>query len=84
MGQYLAEERLDSDGEVSCKFHSTKTRCCRKHKASSTKKARHETDPGNDTSSSYHSNYTMNSTDSKSSSDEMEPLTNAEVCMTKP
>jgi len=80
MGQYLAEERLDSDGEVSRKFHSTQMKHPRKPKVP-TKKARLETDPGDDASDSYDSNYTTDSMDSKSSSDKTEPFTNAEVCM---
>jgi len=80
MGQYLAKECLDSDGEVSQKFHSTRTRHPRKPKVP-TKKARLKMDPGDDASDSYDSNYTTDFMDSKSSSDEMEPFTNAEVCM---
>lgn len=86
MKQYLAEERLGSDGEVTKKFRAPGEKRPRRagavDKTRAPKRVRLETEVEHDSGGSHDSDFVMESSDSESSGsdDEIELLTNAEVC----
>ncbi len=86
MKQYLAEERLGSDGEVTKKFRPLGEKRPRKaagDKTRALKRVKHDAEVSNDSASGSHdSDFAMGTSDddSSESDDETEPLTNAEVC----
>ena len=85
MKQYLAEERLGSDGEVTKKFRPMGEKRPRKaagDKTRALKRVKHDAEVSNDSASGSHdSDFAMGTSDDESSESdgETEPLTNAEV-----
>ena len=79
MAQYLAEELLDSEGELVKKACAAIKKCPQARKSNN--KVKHNVNPGpaDDTKSSNDGDFLSGSSESDSSADN-EPLTNAEVC----